>query len=677
MKNLWRLPIVMFIVAALMLFGAVDGIGQPSRTIDSLQSIVRNAERSNRADTSFVRTLNALARAYRFTNPDKATEYAQKAQVLAQTIADTIGETFALRNIGIFFMDKGFTEKAVEHLLRAVRLSEYIGDSSGIAKSLNALGLINQQKSQYALAGTYLRKALPIAVAIKDKELVSYIRNNLGLVLWKTQNYDSALVEFQYALSIQFALGDSAFASRAYHNIGLVLLDKRDTALAEEYFLRSANLSSAIGDQPGLMKAYYYLALLHLAHHRPSDARALATKAYQVATALGYRSEERYIAILLAECYAVENDYRTAYKFSSQAALLSDTLYNTESAKRIASLQAMYDTERKDFDIQRLEQARIIQNMEQSRATVIRNILIAGLVLLSIILGWGIHQYNLKQRSGNALEQKNTELLNANNEILRQQGILEHQAREIELSNAELTESNALLQHLHNEKNEFLGIAAHDLKNPLAHIILTTGTITRYFERMTDNDVQEQISTINAVAVRMTEIISNLLDVNAIERGALTLHPTHFDIVPNLRTIVEEYTSRAKEKDITLHTDMTTTTPFFVFADESATKQVLDNIISNAVKYSPLGKKVFIRVKADTEWIRVEVQDEGAGISAEEMTKLFGKFARLSARPTGGEHSTGLGLSIVKKMVEAMQGRVWCESEVGKGATFIVELPRQ
>jgi two-component system, sensor histidine kinase and response regulator len=69
------------------------------------------------------------------------------------------------------------------------------------------------------------------------------------------------------------------------------------------------------------------------------------------------------------------------------------------------------------------------------------------------------------------------------------------------------------------------------------------------------------------------------------------------------------------------------------------------------------------------------VQDEGEGISQEDMKKLFGKFARLSARPTGGEHSTGLGLSIVKKMVEAMGGRVWCESELGKGATFIVELP--
>jgi signal transduction histidine kinase len=103
--------------------------------------------------------------------------------------------------------------------------------------------------------------------------------------------------------------------------------------------------------------------------------------------------------------------------------------------------------------------------------------------------------------------------------------------------------------------------------------------------------------------------------------------------------------------------------------------QVLDNIISNAVKYSPHRKNIFIRLKSSSEAVRIEIQDEGPGISPDDMQKLFGKFARLSARPTGGEHSTGLGLSIVKKMVEAMNGRVWCESELGKGATFIVELP--
>jgi signal transduction histidine kinase len=93
------------------------------------------------------------------------------------------------------------------------------------------------------------------------------------------------------------------------------------------------------------------------------------------------------------------------------------------------------------------------------------------------------------------------------------------------------------------------------------------------------------------------------------------------------------------------------------------------------VKYSPPGRDIFVRLKKHAQGPRVEVQDQGPGLSAEDQKKLFGKFARRSSKPTGGEHSTGLGLSIVKKMVQAMNGRVWCESELGQGATFVVELP--
>ena len=103
--------------------------------------------------------------------------------------------------------------------------------------------------------------------------------------------------------------------------------------------------------------------------------------------------------------------------------------------------------------------------------------------------------------------------------------------------------------------------------------------------------------------------------------------------------------------------------------------QVVENLVSNAVKYSPPGKSIFVRVRRTGNAVRCEVQDEGPGLSAEDQQKLFGKFARLTAKPTGGEQSTGLGLSIVKRLVEAMHGHVWCESEPGHGATFLVEFP--
>ena len=108
----------------------------------------------------------------------------------------------------------------------------------------------------------------------------------------------------------------------------------------------------------------------------------------------------------------------------------------------------------------------------------------------------------------------------------------------------------------------------------------------------------------------------------------------------------------------------------------SITLQVFENLVSNAVKYSPPGKKIFVRLKAEAGVVRFEVEDQGPGLSKEDQKKLFGKFARLSAKPTGGEHSTGLGLSIVKRLVEAMNGKVWCESELGMGAKFIVTIPQ-
>jgi two-component system, sensor histidine kinase LadS len=272
------------------------------------------------------------------------------------------------------------------------------------------------------------------------------------------------------------------------------------------------------------------------------------------------------------------------------------------------------------------------------------------------------------------VRERTEELERSNEEIYRHIRVLDEQAAEIELANVTLQEKNTQLEQLNMEKNEFLGIAAHDLKNPLAHIIMSTGTVVRYFERMKRSDIISSLESIGEVARRMSEIISNLLDVNAIEQGGIKLHCASFDLVPKTASVVQDYRERAASKGV--HIQFDASDKAIVFADEQAMMQVLDNIVSNAIKYSPHGKRVFVRVTSTEEAVtRVEVQDEGQGISPDDMKKLFGKFARLSARPTGGEHSTGLGLSIVKKMVEAMNGRVWCKSELGLGATFIVELP--
>jgi len=170
------------------------------------------------------------------------------------------------------------------------------------------------------------------------------------------------------------------------------------------------------------------------------------------------------------------------------------------------------------------------------------------------------------------------------------------------------------------------------------------------------------------------ELVQNLLDANRIERGEMKLNLAPTDLNALVASVAETQRPRAEAKQQSLKVEHAET-PANVLADAGITSQVLENLVSNAVKYSPPGKNIFVRLKKEAGTVRCEVQDEGPGLSAEDQKKLFGKFARLSAKPTGGEHATGLGLSIVKRMVEAMNGKVWCESEPGKGAKFIVTLP--
>jgi signal transduction histidine kinase len=304
------------------------------------------------------------------------------------------------------------------------------------------------------------------------------------------------------------------------------------------------------------------------------------------------------------------------------------------------------------------------------------------------------------QEQKEQLVQANIELTAANDEILRQQHILEVQAADIELANSQLNENNLKLQNLNHEKNEFLGIAAHDLKNPLTAMQMTASLVLKYQDKMSREDLRERLESVIVSTTRMSEIITNLLDINAIESGKMNLHPIDFDIVPLVRQTVLDYSDRAMAKDITLLCENVQTS-LHVYADASASLQILDNLISNAVKYSPPGKNVFVRVRHSSlaighlsdenrlhrsdqvtnllttnGYVCVEIQDEGPGLSDEDKTKLFGKFARLSARPTAGEHSTGLGLSIVKRLAEAMNGNIHCESTLGEGATFILVLPQ-
>lgn len=280
----------------------------------------------------------------------------------------------------------------------------------------------------------------------------------------------------------------------------------------------------------------------------------------------------------------------------------------------------------------------------------------------------------IKQRTDELID-SNLQLKLLNGEIMKQQALLKQQSKEIEQNNQVLFKQNNDLEALLVEKNEFLGIVSHDLKNPLqsikmaAHLLKTDTSLTK-------NEVSEFSADILTSSARMFDLIKNLLDANAVEQGKVKVSYDNFDAGSIIDSVVSTYEHRAKDKGISIIVEKPSH-PIFMYGDSGLSLQVLDNLISNAVKYSPHNSTVKVKIDTDSEnsMGTVCVEDEGPGLSAADQTKLFDKFSRLTPKPTGGEHSTGLGLSIAKKLTEMMGGTVSCDSELGKGCRFTFALP--
>jgi signal transduction histidine kinase len=237
----------------------------------------------------------------------------------------------------------------------------------------------------------------------------------------------------------------------------------------------------------------------------------------------------------------------------------------------------------------------------------------------------------------------------------------------------ELARKNAELSRLNDLKNQFLGMAAHDLRNPLGAIMSYSEFLLDEIADKLNADQAEFLTIIHDQSEYMARLVNDLLDVSTIESGKLQLDLQPTDLAHLVQTNLTRNQLIAAHKNITL--DLEATPIPIVLLDAAKIEQVLNNLVTNAIKFSSPGSRVLITVQPSEEEILISVKDEGPGIPPGEMEKLFKPFQRTSVKSTAGEKSTGLGLVIVKRIVEGHGGRIWVESQLGKGSTFHVSLP--
>ncbi|MBS1683245.1 MAG: hypothetical protein JSS76_00720 [Bacteroidetes bacterium] len=238
----------------------------------------------------------------------------------------------------------------------------------------------------------------------------------------------------------------------------------------------------------------------------------------------------------------------------------------------------------------------------------------------------------------------------------------------------DLKQQNLKLEAMNSEKDNFLRIVSHDLKSPA----LIVSEFAKYIDdpELTEEERKEYLEHISASGERMLELIRNLLDINVIESGRLSLSEKEFSLNDLISNYSEQIKLLAANSSIQIKIDLPVQ-DITIVSDKARVEQVIDNYVSNALKYCPDGSRVDIRLNDTPGYVEISVKDNGPGIAARELPTLFEPFRTASSVPRKGMHSSGLGLAIVRKIADVLSATVGGESELGRGSSFYIRFPKK
>lgn len=513
------------------------------------------------------------------------------------------------------------------------------------------LGLVRAQQERYQEAIPFFKQAILQSKNCDIKELhiarQGYI-NSLGFYFEKTNHLDSAIYYYQEALATigqeqQQHLYTAAFATAArgvvYGNLGgtYLKLNKLDTA--ERYLKQSI----AINDKPGFEEVDAQTAKLKLASLYLKQNRLDATNKLlqQLQQALNPKKPEREMPFagklmlhqLQSEYFEKTKNRHQAYRYLQQYYALKDSAENANKGLKQQDIEATFKQHAQEDKLALMDKDNEIKH-NYIAAFFVFSIMVIG----ALLLVWLNHR----------------KLKVLNSEIITQNMVMQ--------------KVHGALQQSQEENTRMMKIVAHDLRSPIAANI-SIGELLK-MAKLSAAD-QEMLALLETTNQQSLDMIGNLLNMNA-KADELVLLPVNMRLF--LKQHINFFKFKANEKKQRLKLN---TPNVEVQLDEGKIWRVLSNLIANAIKFSPPKSTILINLLEKPESVVVSVSDEGIGIPNEIKDAIFNIFTEARRQGTSGEHSFGLGLAISKQIIEAHHGRIWLESEVGKGSTFFVELPKK
>jgi signal transduction histidine kinase/DNA-binding response OmpR family regulator len=567
----------------------------------------------------------------------EALPFAKKALLLARESQYQPQILESLENCSIIFSILGYWDQTLEYAQQGLELAREIHDTIGILNNSNAIASTYQELKEYAKAELIFKESVVMADRIGRLFEKGRANANLGLLYaaefrWQDcKDYSKKGAEdfhqLQYPtgeaqalLSVaeaQYYLGQTPESENTCFKI-IELVKEADNAQIEGSAYMQLGRLSLLKDD--LTQATAYLEIAESKSKRVQDF-GLMKEVFET---------QENLAI-------IQRDFEKAKYYQIQSQIAADSFLSQNVLSKIADYQVRYQTAEKEAQIS-------VQNLILEREKNRRNLLLIGLTLalLSII---GIAQYFSNRQK---LKQKEARII-------------------LQLEQAE-TEK---LRELDSIKSIFFANISHEFRTPLTLIL---SPLEQLLSGSLEGDLQKYYRLIYRNALRLLELVNQLLDLSKIESGKMKMQVSHADLGHFVLSIVQSFESLAAKRQITLHVDIPSQ-PLRCYFDKDKVEKVLSNLISNALKFTPEGGQVWVNLAlhdSNLHKVTLLVKDNGIGIPADQLPTIFDRFAHTTASEL--QPGSGIGLALTKELVSVHGGTIIVESTEGDGTTFKVQL---
>jgi signal transduction histidine kinase len=544
---------------------------------------------------------------------------------------------------------------STESFHHAIQLAEKVGDRPLLCDAHLGISTIYHDLNQPEQATLHLDQARQISEQLGDARRLGDYYKILGNQRAASGDRDGARAAHERSRQIHEQAGNERGVADALQNLAALAVTPAELNTSVADCTRAIAIYERLGLPRHRLNAEREFGRVLVQLGRANEAIPHLQTSLSLARSLGGRNAAANAERELANAYEAVGNLRAALDAQRQLKVETDALLGEKARQQIAVLNARYEADRREHEIALLrgEQARkqaelrakdadlLRSSTELERANAMRFALGMSLLALAVALG----AFVLHQRTR----------LHAERRVL-----------------AETQAAKEAAEEADRVKTRFLGVATHDIRAPLGNIVTLAGLLRKEPAAVARG---ESLDIISSEAQRVLSLVEELLTVAALETGKLELHRAPIDLTAVAQAAVDtlRWQAGAKRQELELHRDPSGSTR--LVADAARLHQVVTNLVSNAIKFSPLGKTITVSLSHTDSHVTLAVRDEGPGVSAADTAKLFAPFERLSTHPTAGELSHGLGLSIAHEIVRLHGGKIRVESQPGAGATFFVELP--